>query len=183
VGALGPYVQFAEGGDSGKVLWAATGTSLLRFEYDDPGPLRREFAAEVESLVRGGEPIAAGTAKLPYSRKPILARLATKRFDLGANVRFESRVVEFDPAWSEPSSARTATIPALGGGSYTIEVRAVDDEGNRSSVASRRFQVGSPWYFTWWAWALYALVAISTFQDCFAGVCGAPRPSSDGWND
>jgi len=164
IGPQGPYAQFAEDGPDGKVLWAAAGERLLRFEYDDPAPEGRAFPIGVEGALRGSAPVAADGRRLPYSRKPLEFRLAARRFDLGANVRFETRVVGFDPAWSAPSEDRSVRVPALGGGAYAFEARAVDGDGNPSAIASWPFRIAPPRYLSRWAWGLYALGAIASFH-------------------
>jgi signal transduction histidine kinase/CheY-like chemotaxis protein len=164
VGAQGPFGQFAEPGSAGVVLWAASATSLLRFEYADPDPPPRSFAVELEAVVRDGEVVPAGTTRLPHSRRPMQFRFGTRRYDLGADVRFETRLVGFDAEWSEPSASRSVTYPALGGRSYVFEVRGRDGDGNLSDVARRTLRVAAPPYLAWWAWALYAIAAAGLFQ-------------------
>lgn len=164
LGPLGPFGQLAERDGERKMLWAAAGKSLYRFEFRDPEPSPREFEVGIEALVRDGVAIPVDGPRLPYSRKAMQLRLAARRFDLGADLRFESRIVGFDPAWSDPSAERSVTIPALGAGRYTIEARAVDADGRRSAVARRSFAIVPPPYRSWWAIGLYVLAALALFQ-------------------
>jgi signal transduction histidine kinase/CheY-like chemotaxis protein len=164
VGAVGPFGQLAEAGPGGVVLWAATGTSLLRFEYSDPAPPSRSFAVEVASARRGdGLSVSADGVRLPHSRRPLQFRFAARRYDIGADVRYETRLVGFDEEWSQASASREVSFPALGGGTYSFEVRARDGDGNVSAPARRTFRVAPPPYLAWWALGLYALAAVGLF--------------------
>jgi len=164
IGRMGPYAQFAEGEPGAVTLWAASGTKLYRFEYSDPHPPRRQFATVVTAVQRAGAAVDVDAGKLPYSRSAMQFRIGARRFDLGANPRFQSRVLGFDSEWSEATPDHTVAVPALGGGAYTFEARAIDADGNVSELARRPFRIASPPYLSWWAWVLYALAAVAVFQ-------------------
>ncbi len=68
-----------------------------------------------------------------------------------------------DKSWSEPSPNPVAAYRNLSPGTYTLHVRACNDEGlwTMDANTSLRIEIESPWYRTWWAYGAYALVGIA----------------------
>ncbi len=59
----------------------------------------------------------------------------------------------------------TASFANLSPGTYTLLVKACNGDGVWSSkMASLRIKVLPPWWETWWAYALYSLLLVVTFQ-------------------
>jgi signal transduction histidine kinase/DNA-binding response OmpR family regulator/sugar lactone lactonase YvrE len=76
--------------------------------------------------------------------------------------RYAYRLVGYNRDWVHPAvGQRTASFANLPPGHYTFEVKASNGEGVWSKkVATMQFDVRAPWYKTWWAYLLYAAVAL-----------------------
>lgn len=68
---------------------------------------------------------------------------------------YKWRIKELDNNWSEWSLETQKDYTNLPHGTYTFEVVAKNVHFVESEPASFRFTVLPPWYFTWWAYALY----------------------------
>ena len=61
-----------------------------------------------------------------------------------------------------PPGQHRATFENLPSGTYHLKVRSADSFGNVQILPySIEIRVLPPWYFTWWAWLLYCLIAIA----------------------
>lgn len=63
--------------------------------------------------------------------------------------------------WSSWSDERKVQFSNLRPGKYTFNVKALNLYGKESKVAQFKFDISPPWYRTWWATALYILVAMA----------------------
>ncbi len=69
----------------------------------------------------------------------------------------------FDKDWVDAGNKRSATYTNLSPGSYTFKVKAANADGVWSQEnASVQLTVLPPWYQTWWAYTLFALLLILT---------------------
>jgi signal transduction histidine kinase/ligand-binding sensor domain-containing protein/DNA-binding response OmpR family regulator len=67
----------------------------------------------------------------------------------------------FDRVWNNAGNNRTATYTHLEEGNYSFRVRSTNVEGvwNRNEI-SLSITVLPPWYRSWWAYTVYALIAV-----------------------
>ncbi len=153
--------------DAGRpVLWTKSPTTIARIELDTL-PANRPDTAWRPVLRRFmmGErswPVAGGAAlRLPFSNQPITLRYATPRYQPGAPVRYQTRLVGFREEWSVPATSNETVFTNLTGGPFTFEVRAIDADGLVSGTARLLFSVAPPWHRSTPALAagLVALVA------------------------
>jgi signal transduction histidine kinase/ligand-binding sensor domain-containing protein len=87
---------------------------------------------------------------LPY-------RLTNLTFDFNAVhlqdrefIRYRHRLNGYDDEWSQPGDLAQANYANLPGGTYTFEVKAMNQEGKWSSSARYSFEVREAWWRTWW---------------------------------
>ncbi|MBP1618909.1 MAG: hypothetical protein H6Q14_2736 [Bacteroidetes bacterium] len=63
-----------------------------------------------------------------------------------------------DIDWSPKSYSNKVSYERLPEGKYTFKIRAVDIRGNFSDITLLRFRVRPPWYNSFWAYLLYAIL-------------------------
>lgn len=96
--------------------------------------------------------------KLPYSQNSIRFTYALPYFKQ-ANIQYQHQLEGYTDRWSGWSNAFQKEFTNLSHGSYTFKVRARVNGSTTTSTTVYYFEVLSPWYATWWAYALYALAA------------------------
>ena len=74
--------------------------------------------------------------------------------------RFSYLMENYDEQWREVGTQREAFYPALPSGSYTFKVKASNNQGVWSNIASLNITIKPPWYATVWAYILYGLLLI-----------------------
>jgi ligand-binding sensor domain-containing protein/signal transduction histidine kinase len=68
-----------------------------------------------------------------------------------ARVRFKYKLDGFDPAWSDPTTAREASYTNLGSGPYRFRVIASNSDGLwNSSESTLQFEIDPVFWQTWW---------------------------------
>ncbi|WP_456460499.1 response regulator [Reichenbachiella sp.] len=73
--------------------------------------------------------------------------------------KYEYRLKGFEKKWNQHAHTRSATYRALKSGDYTFQARVVDQKGLRKgAVSTIQLKVLPPWWFTWWAYAVYVVL-------------------------
>jgi ligand-binding sensor domain-containing protein/signal transduction histidine kinase len=94
---------------------------------------------------------------LPYHHNNVTLEFAGIETAKPTLVKYQYMLEGYDNDWSPVSSQTTATFGNIHEGSYTFKVKARSPEGVWSEPVIYTFRVLSPWYRTWWAYALYIL--------------------------
>ena len=75
--------------------------------------------------------------------------------------QYSWKLENYDTKWSTPSKARHAAYTNLSPGTYTFKVKASNADGVwNEEGASIIIVITPPWWFTWWAYVIYALIAV-----------------------
>jgi predicted phage tail protein len=73
--------------------------------------------------------------------------------------RYQTWLEGFENSWSDLDNNYYKEYTNLPTGKYTFHVRAMNIYGKQSEEAVYAFEIMPPWYRTWWAYLLYAIVA------------------------
>lgn len=121
----------------------------------------------LERAVLGGEPLEV-TGQTPlsvatgYDRNSLVLEFVGLHFTDPQHNRYAYRLEGADDAWVETDGSRVVRYPDLAPGNYRFSVRAANSDGVWSDEQHLlSLTVASPPWLAPWAWALYALVAIS----------------------
>ena len=75
---------------------------------------------------------------------------------------YQYKMDGFDSDWVSPTKKNWVTYTNLDPGTYTFKVRAANNSGVWSTKPSTlKIVVLSPWWATWWAYSIYAIVILS----------------------
>ena len=99
---------------------------------------------------------------LPHDHEPVTFEFAALHFAAPARNRYAYRLEGVDASWLETDARnRRATYTTLPPGRYEFRVRAANPDGlwNVEGLAIA-LTVLPPWWMTWWAYALYGLLAL-----------------------
>jgi signal transduction histidine kinase/CheY-like chemotaxis protein len=155
--------------DDDGVVWFGGGEGVIRY---DPR-VRKDAGAAFSALIRrvvvnerdvlfAGAPAAAATGgapRLPPSDSALRFEFAAPSFDNEAANEFQFWLEGMEPGWSEWTKEGNRDFTNLGFGDYRFRVRARNLHGVVSEEAVYAFTILPPWYRTWWAYGLYALLA------------------------
>lgn len=95
---------------------------------------------------------------IAYAYNSIHVDFAAAQHGYMAFLEYSFRLKGFENNWSSWSHRTEKEYTNLPPGNYTFEVRARNNLGTESNVASYQFQILAPWYRTLWALLLYFLL-------------------------
>jgi signal transduction histidine kinase/ligand-binding sensor domain-containing protein len=176
----------ARGGGEG-VVWYGGADGLIRYDAN----LAKDYAADYRAVIRrviavddslifgGGTPPfistrggtgrhalleegdEPGSAKLSYTLNALRFEFAGPSYDDPAENQFQSMLEGFDEHWSVWSKEAKRAYTNLPPGNYRFLVRAKNIYEHESGAASYAFKILPPWYRTWWAYGIYALLLVA----------------------
>lgn len=97
---------------------------------------------------------------LKYHENQFTILMASDNGGVNNKTRFAYRLKGFNDMWIKTSNGQAdITYMGLPPGSYTLCVRILNDDGTmEEEVSELDIVILSPWYRSWWAWILYALL-------------------------
>ncbi len=98
---------------------------------------------------------------LPYAFNNITFEWVAPYYYHQDKVEYRYMLEGFDESWSAYTKETRKEYTNLPPGEYTFRVQARNVYGVLSEEAVFSFRVLPPWYMTWWAYTLYALVSTS----------------------
>ena len=117
----------------------------------DPGPgsLLKRPLSETQQL------------SLEYDQKEITFDFVALHYGNPARNSYAYMLEGFEKEWVEAGNKRSATYTNLSPGKYTFRVKAANADGVWSTEeATLDLTILPPWYQTWWAYFLFALLLI-----------------------
>ncbi|WP_090150706.1 hybrid sensor histidine kinase/response regulator transcription factor [Dyadobacter soli] len=115
--------------------------------------LIRRISLDQDSLVgfRGGSP------EMDYGHR-LRFQFALPSYDLSSKNQFQYFLEGFHDEWSAWSGESFVDFTNLPEGNYVFRVRGRDVYGHAGGEDRLTFTILPPWYRTWWAFAIYALL-------------------------
>jgi hypothetical protein len=95
--------------------------------------------------------------RLPARFNSYHFEFSTPNYGLHKNIEFSYKL-DGDDDWSAWSRRTEKDYTNLGDGRYVFRVKARDNLGNESEVASYTFFINPPFYKTVWAWTVYVVL-------------------------
>jgi ligand-binding sensor domain-containing protein/DNA-binding CsgD family transcriptional regulator len=99
--------------------------------------------------------------ELRYRQSNLHFEYAAPVYKEQPNIVYSSRLVSFDPRWSDWSKRTEKDYTNLPEGQYRFEVKARSNLGNESPVTGYSFTILPPWYHTWLAYSCYMLLFLA----------------------
>jgi len=149
-------------------VWICTTDGLVRFDenlkknYDEPfNTLLRTITAGNQILnpdvdVNNQKDISIGSAN-----NSLRFEYAAPFFEQEDKMQYQTWLEGFEKDWSGWGNNYYKEYTNLAGGDYKFHVRAKNIYQKVSDEAVYDFTISPPWYQTWWAYLLYALLAIA----------------------
>ncbi|WP_304517464.1 ATP-binding protein [Cecembia rubra] len=163
--SIAPYLSQVDFIDEDSILWFGSPKGLIRYDPKKDNQTDKEFF----TLIRRIE-TKTDTIPLPfYGRKKDMPAVERKensyRFEFAApyfedekKTKYQTYLEGFEADWVDWNDNKFKEYTNLSPGEYTFRVRAMAHTGRISEEASYSFVVLPPWYATWWAYLIYALL-------------------------
>ncbi|MBO9658162.1 MAG: hypothetical protein J7527_04995, partial [Chitinophagaceae bacterium] len=105
---------------------------------------------------------------LPYNKNYLRFEFSAMLFNQPQKTRYRYQLVGADADWVENGTSNIASYAALRPGRYTLKLNATDNNGIWSdTVKEISIRIHPPFWFTWWAYAIYALIAVFLLRTYF----------------
>ncbi|MDO6434895.1 two-component regulator propeller domain-containing protein [Flavitalea sp. BT771] len=96
---------------------------------------------------------------VPYAKSILSMDFVALTFTGVDKIKYAYYLDGWDKSWNYVTTARTANYSRLAAGSYDLKVKISGPDGKWSNAEQLlRIIVLPPWYQTWWAYLLYAMV-------------------------
>lgn len=147
-------------------LWITGNDGLIRFDQRikpaAPPPfaaLVRRVSAGKDAVVFGGFTLdGAAPLRLPYANNSLRFAFAAPTYGDEAGVTYRYYLEGADRDWSGWDKLKEANYSSLGPGAYRFRVQARTSAGRTGAEGVYSFTVLPPWYRSWWAYSVYALL-------------------------
>jgi class 3 adenylate cyclase len=166
-GITKPYALYV---DADRTVWAAgMDGGVVRYEQPTTSRENSEFDAVLrevqiggrERTVFGGAEALATTPKLRYQENALHFDFAAPHFEGVSEIEFRVLLQGLDRNWSPWTTQAEKEYTNLWESHYVFHVQARDSKGRVSRESIFAFRVLPPVYRTWWAYLLYAVLALT----------------------
>lgn len=128
---------------------------FIDFQIFNKSALDRILVAEPSS-------INSSTIKLTYSENVFSFEFAALDFNSPQSIQYAYKMEGFDEDWIQSGSRRFVTYTNLSPGEYIFKIKSTNADGAWvENSTSMSVVIGSPWWATGWAYALYVIVILA----------------------
>jgi signal transduction histidine kinase/ligand-binding sensor domain-containing protein/DNA-binding response OmpR family regulator len=98
--------------------------------------------------------------KIPFNEAVLSFDFAALEYSAPGKISYACYLEGWDKGWNYTGNLRTANYTHLSEGSYVLRIKATNAEGVWNSQQVRlKVIVLPPWYRSWWAYAIYLIMA------------------------
>ncbi len=99
--------------------------------------------------------------QLDYNQNTFSLDFIALNYNSSEAIKYQYQLENFDDGWNNLGTDHKASFFNIPPGSYTLRVRAINSEGTITEK-TLSIIVSPPWWKTWWAYCLYALVIVGS---------------------
>ncbi len=99
--------------------------------------------------------------ELPYDKNHLTFYFAAIDWAAPHKIRYSYRMEGLNTDWSQSAADPMADYRNLPFGTHTLQIRAIGESGVWSEPFEYAFTILPPWWRTWWAYSLYAVLFLS----------------------
>ena len=152
--------------DKDNYVWIGTSNGLVRYNSQNSIENRIPPKIHINSLKIFGEDFALSdlnkSPELKYDQNYIIFNYTGINLSAPNKIIYKYRLDDLDKDWNE-SKNDFVQYTNLGSGSYTFEVKAMNESGYWSEPAKISFVITPPFWKTWWAYVIYFVLAAAGF--------------------
>jgi signal transduction histidine kinase/CheY-like chemotaxis protein len=150
------------------ILWIGTTDGLVRFDEQMEKNYEASFKTILRHITAGSRTLNTNIEDSNFTDPSISFKNSTLRFEYAApffeqenKTEYQTWLEGFEPGWSGWDNNYYKEYTNLPDGKYKFHVRALNIYQKPSEEAVYAFTILPPWWRTWWAYALYALMALA----------------------
>ncbi|MEO6845427.1 MAG: GAF domain-containing protein, partial [Ginsengibacter sp.] len=150
--------------DINDIVWFTASDGIIRYDQRIKGNIDHPYktvisdiTAKKQSLnpdeITGSKPF-----EIKFNQNSLRFEYAAPFYEQEDKVQYQTWLEGFEKTWSDLGKNTYKEYTNLSPGKYTFHVRAKNLYHQISEEAVYSFTILSPWYRTWWAYSLYALL-------------------------
>lgn len=150
------------------IVWICTTDGLVRFDenitknYDAPfKTILRHIAAGSEVLNTGIDDSSFKAPSIAFNNSTLRFEYAAPFFEQEDKTQYQTWLEGFEEAWSGWDNNYYKEYTNLPDGKYRFHVRAMNIYQKAGEEAVYEFSILPPWWRTWWAYLLYAIITVA----------------------
>ncbi|RRB09841.1 hybrid sensor histidine kinase/response regulator [Larkinella knui] len=136
---------------------------IVQFNPDQILDDTRPFPVYITTLTVMDKPraITGSVIRLKHDENLVSIGFAALAYEQPAKNQYAYQLVGVNKDWVPNGNRTVVNFTSLPPGSYTFRVKAANSNGFwTQNIASIQLIVQPPWWATWWAYALYGLIAV-----------------------
>ncbi len=147
------------------ILWLCTTDGLIRYDENLEKGFDESFQTVLRHIEAGKRSISVDytsnqkPVSISYKNNTLRFEYAAPFFEQEEKTQYQTWLEGFEKGWSDFDNNYYKEYTNLPSGEYHFHVRAKNVYEKLSKEAIFSFTIYPPWYFTWWAYVLYALAA------------------------
>jgi signal transduction histidine kinase/DNA-binding response OmpR family regulator len=149
------------------IVWFCTTDGLIRYDQRMQKTYGQTFDLFIRHITAGPEtinpdiPDSSRKATIPFQQNNLRFEYAAPFFEQEDKTQYQTWMEGFDKGWSDWGNNSYKEYTNLSEGNYRFHVRAKNIYQIISKEAIYSFIVRPPWFRTWWAYTLFALLLLT----------------------
>jgi len=132
---------------------------VMQNPYPPQVSINELLISDKNYLLRGNH---SNELSFPYNQNDITFNYTGLHYSNPEKNRYQYKLEPLDNKWINVDYERTVRFANLSPGTYNFQVKASNSDGLWSDeIASAQFTIKSPWWTTWWAYALLTVMLLS----------------------
>ncbi len=149
--------------DDGRLVFAAGGGLAVSFRPDEQIGEEKPLPVVITRMTVNGESVIPASQSLSHKQNNLIFCFSTLNYATPSHDCYRFRLRGLENDWNLCNDGKgqgTANYKALPSGDYIFEVQASTASGEWGDVTTQAFVIRPPWWRTWWAKLIYALVVL-----------------------
>jgi signal transduction histidine kinase/CheY-like chemotaxis protein/uncharacterized protein YigA (DUF484 family) len=146
------------------IVWFTGNDNLVRYDEKIKSKVDESYKILITGISAEKQKLNPGltadkSPEIKHSSNSLRFEYAAPFYEQENKTQYQTWLEGFEKSWSDWGSNTYKEYTNLSAGKYTFHVRAKNLYHTISEEATYSFTILPPWYSTWWAYLLYALIA------------------------
>gem|GEM_PF-4992640 len=151
------------------VVLFSVSSGLYVMNLDSVDSPKKEFRTAIRKIFTGKDSTVfdgvctesiKDVISIPFEQNSLTVVFSSLYFEKQETNEYTYMLEGLDTSWTIWSKELKVNYPFLPVGTYTFKVKSRNHYNIESPVASFTIEILPPWYLTWWAYIIYALLSI-----------------------